>query len=358
MLHAPYLMDDMRRAVEDGYFWERFVRIERWQSLLTEIGDDAQASSAQQFGESFLKLRPHAILEEDEWDMFMDKLNPDWTPDDIERMVAASFEAPPAEPLTAEEHRDLVVEALQKIRSEAGRSPEILIDALRAAPPKEWHGRLAAGMIALESVLGAGEKENPGSEGETKVREAPSAIDLASAAVLDQLRPAMIDQLEMRRQTRPEDFENILKQLDADYLLRSLSKATRKRLEKDAAAWARQCEEVVAAEYWPGNNLSLARVSFMVTSKLEPLINQHSEDVISICTDLRRRFCDDRRFVIRMLVETMQRRDNWSAALAEFPAPKGVYKAIKLCRASANSQIGAMPSGDLLEKLRRLCSEG
>lgn len=311
VLHVPYLVDALRQSVGNGKLWYRLVGVEKWQDLLAEIGQDAKGSSGKPYDEIFWRLRPKAVLEKDEWDLFMDSLSPNATPADIVEMLTRHFSENPAPPQTAETRKVSVKNAIFQILNEALKNPEIIVGLLNSQP-KGWLEQQRESMSAFEPFLASGEASLPGVPSEEGADE-----QRANTARRSELQSAPNERkIEERMNRRPsgaqdleQDFENSLKQLDADFLLRNLDSPTRIRLEADAAEWAKQCAKVVSAEYWSGNRVNRDRIKQLIKPQLWSFLkgDRADDDYESICGKLLTNFCNDQRITIRRVMETMQR---------------------------------------------------
>ncbi len=313
VLHVPYLVDALRRAIDTGNIWDRLSAIEEWQAGLTQIGWSAVEKSGKPYNQFFMKVRAKAVLENDVWDTFMHLIPPGASPDEINEIVSNRHGATSEVPLGAQEFRDLIARAVDQKAREGFRRPEIILDAameLRSI----FQQHLAQTILATQSFLAGGiDKEDAGKGEGSGAEGKPLLSNPYISEILSQLEPVMLEDLMRRRPTnepdRKQDFENILKQVDADFLLRHLDSITRKRLKKDADRWAESCEAVVAEKYWPGNQLNFGRIVALVRPEFSDLLKkpEYCDEVVSICNEVRASFSRNRRFGIRAVMETIQR---------------------------------------------------
>lgn len=316
VLHVPYLVSRLRQALEKVNIWDRLASAEKWQDDLTEIGIDAKRSSGKPYELIFLKMRPKAVLEKDEWDEFMHLIPFGATETDVVEIVHQAALNTDVH-LSAEAYGGHVEKAIQQKFQEAMTNPATMLEAFKSHP-KETLNQSVQGLLAIESFLAAGPVRAHLAKGTSRNTGEPLPNPSAASELLSQLRPVILNNLMSSRSRSPrdeeQDFKNILMQLDADYLLRTLDLGTRKQLDKDAARWAKRCEEVIAAEYWIHNRINLPRIAALVRPQFLPLVDQHRDELESICGTLRARFNGDKRFAIRAVMETMQR-----CALAGLP---------------------------------------
>ncbi|MDR3405867.1 MAG: hypothetical protein P4L99_25505 [Chthoniobacter sp.] len=105
-----------------------------------------------------------------------------------------------------------------------------------------------------------------------------------------------------------EMFENLLRQVDADFLLLGLDEKTRRALDATAAQWAAAVAEIPMREFWPEGKLKLAKVKTLVSEECRDAFESHREDEVqSWCNDAWLSFADKGKFVLRMVIENMQR---------------------------------------------------
>ena len=310
LFHAPYVTENLLQSVEDGFFWDHFTALERWQTSISDCDGNTGGSKGVAYSEILLEVRPEAILEEDAWDKFMENEDHATVESLLEQCRKAEEGKTFGEPLQPKDIQRLLTEkVIPRLTAKALRNPETLLEANDSIRTPGGLESLSQSIMALERIMGADVSESNISQ--KKKRENPSVRNPVIADIFDQLRPHLLDELMALRETKQpdvrRDFEKILQQVDADYLLRSLNADTREKLEKDAAEWARSCEQMVATEYWAGNNINLGMIKFIVSADIAPLIDREADVVTSVCTSLRERFGSDRRFVVRMLVENMQR---------------------------------------------------
>jgi hypothetical protein len=364
LLHAPYVLESIRRRVEDGSYGRHLAQIEEWQSSLSEPQDE----SIGPMPELRLKLRTEAVLEKDWWDIQMQFEDHGSDPAALEARIKARFEASCGEPLSLRDYQRLLRErAISLVLQDLQENPEKLSDYLRKLPDPikkleyEWTQNRAemqaqdaskpdvsAGSSAAEPIprtpgfteqVAAFISIMEGMTSEGKASHVPSAMSkdrpqsrLFVADWLKQLHPLLLRELMQRRPTKTPDFSadlaNILKQLDADYLIRSLDSKTRKRLDADAEEWAKKCEKVILAEYWPGGELHLEEVKKLVSKENPKSFDQNKDEATSICHDLLMRFGSVPRFAMRRLVENMQR----CALRGLTPVPLAVESADSILR--------------------------
>lgn len=103
------------------------------------------------------------------------------------------------------------------------------------------------------------------------------------------------------------DFDNLLKNVDADFLLLGLDSSVRGALDAAADQWAEETRKIVEAEYWLGGCLRKSRVKAHLLSDVRSVFDARDDEVQSICQDALRAFSTNRKLVIRTALETMQR---------------------------------------------------
>ena len=114
-----------------------------------------------------------------------------------------------------------------------------------------------------------------------------------------------------RRSTKSRDsaidLQNLLKHLDADFLIRSLDAKTWQRFNSNALGWEKRCEEVIRARYWSDGSWNPKKVRCLAGENYMETFNRHEDEAISICQDELIRFVSRTKFAMRRLVENMQR---------------------------------------------------
>ena len=312
VFHAPYIEENILRNI--GTYWDRLEELDRWQDSLSECAEeDARSPCGTPLSDLFLKLRPEAVLEKDVWDKFIGCAEMP-TVEQIEAEVKKSR----GEPVTAQGIQSLLIEKLiPKLLREV--TPEALLDAVTNLSSDTGRAALAQNLSALELILGAELGEEKMSGDQSEAAGAPREPNPIMTGIFKRLDPLLVEELMRQRETRSpdsrQDFENILKQLDADYLIRSLDKATRNRFERDAKKWARECEKVIAAEYWPSGSLEADTVRSLVEilnslkdADFKNWWERNKAEVDLLGDKARRQFLhSNSRFATRKLVETMQR---------------------------------------------------
>jgi hypothetical protein len=297
ILYVPYLFDALQENSQIVEIQNRLASVEKWQSLLTEVGQSAKAMSGKSYDLVFLKLRPKAVLEEDEWDMFMGSVRPDATSADlaaiVERRIHEEFESHP--------QKDVIGRRLERLTVSEAQIQHLAesVDLSKLSAPG-FFKQLAQNLSDLNAGLRSGVTEE-----RTKVGR--ELTDQEKNDRRARLSRQVLARCSEDRALRLQNCENILKELDADFLLRILDRKTRARLEADAGQWAAACESVIAGKYWPDNKFDFSCVASIIDAGLRPAAVQHRKEVESICNDARARFCRDKRFAIRSVMETMQR---------------------------------------------------
>ena len=105
-----------------------------------------------------------------------------------------------------------------------------------------------------------------------------------------------------------EMFENLLRQVDADYLLLGLDEKSRRTLDAAADQWAATVAEIPKREYWPSDKLDLCKVKELVSRELRGAFESHRDDEVqSWCHDALVSFSGNSKFVLRSVIENMQR---------------------------------------------------
>ncbi|MEO6846635.1 MAG: hypothetical protein ABI254_05215 [Chthoniobacterales bacterium] len=107
--------------------------------------------------------------------------------------------------------------------------------------------------------------------------------------------------------TEIEIFDGMIQELDGDFFLNELDRDSRKDLDKEATDCANACDKVLASAYWPGGEFNLRKAIALVGANLRILATQYPDEIESCCIHTRAKFSTDRKWVVRKVIETMQR---------------------------------------------------
>ncbi len=309
LLHVPYVLAKILQRVQVGFYWDQLAQLEEWQSSLAELGSAALGSISEDVSALVLKLRPRAVLEEDLWDKWMSTGSNARAAPTEEEIEAGIQRTQPA--LTHLGYQGQLKAFLLKLATKPSNYPTVLMEDC-GTMPSDTEPQISLRLLAAFAVLLRREfGQEDGANLQPPLPGNPADFDPDIPGFLTRIQPFLVDERMMQRETGPtdahRDFENILKEVDADYLIRNLNGTVRRKFEADAKEWAKKCQKLICDKYWPKGELFLDKVRFSVGSEYEDLFDQNKDDATSICNDLLIRFSFGCRFVMRRVVENMQR---------------------------------------------------
>jgi|GEM_PF-2862373 len=315
VLHAPYILPSIRRNVEDSSYWEQLADLESWQSLLSKPeGGDIGAEF-----DLFLKFRAEAVLEQDWYDKMppsVDRLL-DLEGHDRAAALCALMEDESKQgrrsPVTENELQELLMKKVipDWIR-QALSDPEIRSDSLKSMSSPDAYKNIALQSPALETILGGTTKEQKLTVDQSSKDGSAPAPDSLVRNTLKVFNSMLLEELMRRRETKApdanRDLANILKELDADYIIRNLDSATWKRFRADAEAWAHKCQQIILEEYWSGSRPILGKWRVLIHDKQKMAFDRYQDEAASLGGQiLTESIGRNTRFAMRRLIENMQR---------------------------------------------------